>query len=73
MGVDCVRAAWSAAVSRIPHFISFRCYRRQPNFFNAAVYDLTSFFLPPFRQKAGERMGHPAQDDKEQLSVVSSQ
>jgi hypothetical protein len=43
-----------------PHFITFSCCRRQPNFVNAAVYDLTTFFLPPFRQKAGERMGHPA-------------
>ena len=48
-----------------PHCIDFSCYRLRPgwrpkggrepgalpNFVNAAVYELTSFFLPPFRQK----------------------
>src|SRR5450755_911037 len=56
-----------------PHSIAFSGYRLRPgwrprdghepgtllNFVNAAVYDLTTFFLPPFRQKAAKGCGIP--------------
>ncbi len=33
------------------HFITFSCYRRQPNFVNAAVYDLFPLCLEEMRRR----------------------
>ena|ERR1022692_473195 len=56
-----------------PHCIAFSCYRLRPgwrpkdgrepgalpNFVSAADYDLTTFFLPPFRQRRAKGWGTP--------------
>jgi putative transposase len=34
-----------------PHFITFSCYRRQPNFVDATVYDLFPLCLEEMRRR----------------------
>ena len=38
------------------HFITFSCYRRQPNFVNAAVYDLFPRCLEEMRRRFNMRV-----------------
>ncbi len=38
------------------HFITFSCYRRQPNFVNAAVYDLFPMCLEEMRRRFDMRI-----------------
>src|SRR5271167_1816921 len=38
------------------HFITFSCYRRQPNFVNAAVYDLFPLCLEDMRRRFDMRV-----------------
>ena len=38
------------------HFITFSCYRRQPNFVNAAVYDLFPVCLEEMRRRCRMRV-----------------
>ena len=38
------------------HFVTFSCYRRQPNFVNATVYDLFPLCLEEMRRRFDMRV-----------------